>query len=647
MIRDELDELRRASSELPADDPGTAALKTFLEGRYTIETTWDYQKTYRAYRQAIDMLDGLGASGEVGTVGKWLRAVIEGHLQLQEAEADWTLCNFQRSGAEYKNASDAFSQGSRLLSEKAAVQAGKDLEEYTQGWMNIALGMHRNLTGYLLLTEDRAEDSALEFEKGKEALTKAEQHFARISNSLGQHDARSYMVDAEKWREETMLFSEFTEVRWKDYAFFSSRAVFEKVLASLRSVQTTYPSELLTRKGPESLRLFVSEVGRATTSKLGGFDSMDLEVRLVFHPEYMVEVQYSIRLPRRIDAFTLYLLKILNTDATPTYGILFDGAANGISFELGDARLRDMTREILVRLAERFGGPRDVIVLDSFVALYLYDTSPELQSSDLANRSFSYLSGLFSESETLTLDPGLNKTTPPTNAFEGIQNSAAAAFISQRSAVLLLPRMQEWEVKLYSDALDYSLQGREAVARLTAEMKEEGDKLGAKLQILRDAVSRSVVMTQTEVRDLISSNLDVRLRTLRLFDVRQRRDALHQSGIRDVRVFLERAEESLGTLDLLHAADTLSERIEALYNTAFNLGQDYLSLTIAVNSDVSRRAFNLLNVIMMGSLGLSFATAVIRTPIGYTIGLLAVFGMSFFGYLYLGFVKRRVIRLWG
>jgi hypothetical protein len=166
------------------------------------------------------------------------------------------------------------------------------------------------------------------------------------------------------------------------------------------------------------------------------------------------------------------------------------------------------------------------------------------------------------------------------------------------------------------------------------------------LVVLKDAVAKNALVSQKEIRDLVSSNLDIRLRALRLFDVRQRHGILGQSGIRDVRIFSERVDEKLNVTGLFQSADTLSERIEALYDTAFNLGQDYLSLVIAVNSDISRRAFDILNVIVLGSLGLSFATAILRTPIGYTLAGLAVFGVSFLGYAYLSYMRRQVRKGW-
>ena len=211
---------------------------------------------------------------------------------------------------------------------------------------------------------------------------------------------------------------------------------------------------------------------------------------------------------------------------------------------------------------------------------------------------------------------------------------------------MVVPEMQEWEVKLYSEVLDYSLQTRESVQKMIDTMQSEADRLGAKLVSLKDFVSKGRPMNQSEIRDLISSNLDVRLRTLRLFDVRRRHGILRQSGIREVRLVSENVEERLNLDGLFQRADSLSERIEALYDTAFNLGQDYLSLVIAVNSDISRRAFDVLNVIMMGSLGLSFTTAILRTPVGYTFAGLAVFMVSLFGYTYLAYLRRRVTKGW-
>src|SRR5438046_145611 len=169
------------------------------------------------------------------------------------------------------------------------------------------------------------------------------------------------------------------------------------------------------------------------------------------------------------------------------------------------------------------------------------------------------------------------------------------------------------------------------------EIQKDGRKLKSKLVLLRNAVENRSV-GQKEIRQLISSNLDIRLGALRLIEIQQRHNILNQSGIADVRRFSARADEELRITDQFHQTESQLKRVETLYSTAFNLGQDFLSLIIAENSDISRRAFNILNVIMMGSLGLAITTAILSTPISYTLAGLTVFATSFFGYLYLTYI---------
>jgi hypothetical protein len=647
VLTDDLSLLTRGATEIKGVDPARNALKLFLGGRHTIETSWDYQKTFRYYREALQVLgDKEPTRAKEQTLYSWLKRTVEGHLRLQEGEAAWTLCNFDRSSGAYGSASGSFMAAKQAISVFGSVDTYSDFRDYSDGWQNIAAGQNHNMLGYLLLRDDRGEDSAQEFAKAEGFLLEAEKSFGRISNALGQHDALTYIVNGHSWQSQKMLYSQVTEACWKDYAFFQADSTFERILSKLDSVHPTYPTEFLTRAGAEALKVFASDIGRLTISRIGGLQLPPVEVKMRFHPEYLVEVEYTLRLPRQIDAFTLYLLKILNTEAVPTYESSFESEVSGLGFKLADSRFRDVSRGILERLAVNAGGDKALLLLDSFAFLRVYSYSPETKVSSLCKGPFNYMGGLFSESETITLQPSGEETKPPDNLFEDMEVAGALATVSQRAAVMVVPEMQEWEVKSYSEVIDHALQSRETVEKMIATMQKEADTLGAKLVVLKDAVAKNALVSQKEIRDLVSSNLDIRLRALRLFDVRQRHGILGQSGIRDVRIFSERVDEKLNVTGLFHRADTLSERIEALYDTAFNLGQDYLSLVIAVNSDISRRAFDVLNVIVLGSLGLSFATAILRTPIGYTLAGLAVFGVSFLGYAYLSYMRRRVRKGW-
>jgi hypothetical protein len=645
VLTDDLDLIKTGISILSDVDASRTALKLFLQGRQTIETSWDYRNTQGLFREALETLDHVKPSQKFERITvNWLKKVVEGHSALQKAESAWTFCNFGEGRDAYLIASESFLRAQEVLLLEDVVEQYKDFREYSDGWQRIATGMYHNILACLLLREEKGDGSLREFESAQDLLLKAVESFARIGNVLGQHDARSYVMDPNVWRNQRMLTANRTEVRWQDYACFENDSTFERLLAWLKTVHSKYPSELLTRTGAEELRLSVADIGRLTISKIGDAQIPPLEVRIVFHPEYVLEVEYTLKLNTPLDAFTLYALKILNTEAVPTYEAFLQSEIQGLVLRHDDYRLKDVTRLILDNLAQQAGGLKGASLLDSFVMLHVYDYRPSAKVSDLGRGNFNYMNGLFSESDTLNMQPSEKDTRLPENLLEGIHSDGAAAYVSQRAAVFIVPELQEWEVKLYSEVLDYAVETRETTENMLIGIQREARELRAKLAVLKRVVSGNSSVSQAEVRKLISSNLDIRLKALRLFDIEQKHNVLKQTGIGDVRMFSARADEKLHLTEQFRQTESQLERIETLYNTAFNLGQDYLSLIIAVNSDISRRAFNVLNLVMMGSLGLAVTTAILITPISYTLAGLAVFATSFVGYIYLTYTKRKATR---
>jgi hypothetical protein len=56
VLTDDLNLMTRGTTEIVGDDSARKALKSFLNGRRTIETSWDYQKTFRYYHEALQAL---------------------------------------------------------------------------------------------------------------------------------------------------------------------------------------------------------------------------------------------------------------------------------------------------------------------------------------------------------------------------------------------------------------------------------------------------------------------------------------------------------------------------------------------------------------------------------------------------------------
>lgn len=132
---------------------------------------------------------------------------------------------------------------------------------------------------------------------------------------------------------------------------------------------------------------------------------------------------------------------------------------------------------------------------------------------------------------------------------------------------------------------------------------------------------------------------------MKIMDICNRLNMMKSRALSGVSVFVDLASQRIGIPYLISEIDLQVEKIEKLYGTIYEMSQEYLSMTISINSDVSTQAFNILNVIMLGSLGLSILTATRQTPIELSMASLGVFVTAFAGYTYLRYIKYRVTHI--
>ncbi len=149
VLTDDLNLFERAVSTIPDSDSSYVALKQFLLGRQTIETSWDYLKTISLYGKALETLGRAKFPEREDTViGNWLKKIIEGHSTLQKAESAWTFCNFAEGAETYLNASKSFLAARQVLTSEGGVDLYEDFRNYSAGWEKVALGMHHIRTSH-------------------------------------------------------------------------------------------------------------------------------------------------------------------------------------------------------------------------------------------------------------------------------------------------------------------------------------------------------------------------------------------------------------------------------------------------------------------------------------------------------------------
>jgi hypothetical protein len=642
------DDLESMGDQLPASSdthPIVVAIKNFLQGRHNIETSWDYEKTYQLYETAINGLRDANPTNESEeALVRWLKGIVTGHLKLQQAEADWTFCNFRRSAEEYYASSQSFSDSCNTLDGVEALLRRDRLVLYSRAWESTALGLHYNMQGFLKLREMDIESATRLFVVAKDHLNSAEKGFLTLNNTLGFQDARSYMVDERIWGRQKLAFAKAFSVTWKDFAFFEQDGAFDKILSLPIAVHMKYPSNILISKDViEDFKFRTVLLGGLDLSEVGDLKPPSISIRMNFHPNRLVEIQYTLEMVSPVDIFFLYLLKILNTEAVPKYSVEVKGEMIG-EFQLGNIRFHDLTRHILKVLCQRVGEKQEPLLTSSASFVVVHDFSRKIEPRYVGKEGYEYLSILFSSLESFSWEKIANpKADSDTNLIQGVEPTTIA-YASQNSVVLVVPDIQEWKVQVYFESLEYLLVLRECIEKLSALIERQGNLISLKLDSLRNSISKSQSLSRKFIRELMIENLRVREYMVQILEIRRRFELLVNNGIEEAKLFTSNASSRIKITEKYQNASTLVEKIETLYTTVYNLGQEYLSLEIAINSDISRQAFNILNVVMMGSLGLAVVTAVVGTPISYTFAGLGVFATSFVGYLYLRYVKSRTDR---
>ena len=135
-----------------AINPLLMSIYFLIKGRYNIETSWDYETTYRYYKYGLSYIQKFlkqNSSSELEKMTKYLYNVLQGHIKLQEAEAHWTLCNFRVAERVYFEASDNFECANKVTTEIKFDTSFTDVSQlmidYSKGWFKLTRAMNINM----------------------------------------------------------------------------------------------------------------------------------------------------------------------------------------------------------------------------------------------------------------------------------------------------------------------------------------------------------------------------------------------------------------------------------------------------------------------------------------------------------------------
>lgn len=652
LLMDDLEKMRDIEVIIPPSEKNNLllALGYFIRGRYNIETSWNYEKTYEYYLKALTFLSKLEINDLEAHQQKivvWLGKIIDAHLFLQKAEAAWTLCSFIESHQLYDKAMKSFEDGIYKLGQTVPTDFEK-YETYSEAWKSLSAGMSLNMLGFQEIRQGFVEKAVANFSMAEERLKKANEDFSRLGNVVGSQDAKSYISDIECWKNQKMLSAAKIKVHWMDYFHFDSQSGFEKIMTYLKKARISQPNELIVpAKYSQEFKRISSELGTITIkTRIDDGQIPKIKVTVFLLQNYTAMIEYSTLIDERKDIFSLYLLKILNSGAVPSYEIKFEPLEDWTDSFEGSFRLHELTEAILGKLLSIVQDPSKPKFNNSYTMLEVSQFSePNININSLLE-NYPYFKGLVNVSEMITW---MNLSKILTEDVKDIGSDIKVdgiISVSEDSAIFLTPTLPEWESRMYMGTLMYLLDLRNIMVKTEYEMESQIAEIKERLFALRALIERKKMIGKGQITGLILGNIDIRVYSIQLMDLCNRLNMMKARAFSGVSVFVDLASKNIGIPYLVSEIDLQVEKIEKLYGTIYEMSQEYLAMVISINSDVSSQAFNILNVIMLGSLGLSILTATLQTPIELSIASLGVFATAFVGYIYLRYIKYRVAHIY-
>ncbi len=470
------------------------ALGYFIRGRYKIETTWNYEKTYEYYLKALKFLSEFKIndleSYEQKIVG-WLEKIINAHLFLQKAEAAWTLCSFIESQDLYDKAKNLFKDSICKLGQTTPVGFEK-YKIYSDAWRALSDGMSSNMVGFQDIRQGSVGKAIINFSLAEGRLKNAIEGFSGLGNVLGAQDAKSYICDIECWKKQKLLTATKIKILWMDYFYFDSQSGFEKIMAYFDKAKISFPSDLIIpEKYSQEFKRISIDLGTVTIkTKIDDFQLPKIKATLFLLHDYTAMIEYSTFIDGKKDIFSLYLLKILNSGGVPSYEIKFE-SINGWTDSFEDNyRLHELTEVLLGKLLSTVQDSSKLKFNNSYTILEVSQFSePNVNINNLLER-YPYFKGLQTASEMMTWMnlPKILKEDIKDIGSE-IKVDGIISVLSD-SAIFLTPTLAEWETQIYMGTLVYLLDLRNIMIKSEYEMESRIGEIKERLSTLRVTVHR-------------------------------------------------------------------------------------------------------------------------------------------------------------
>jgi hypothetical protein len=630
-------------------------MAALVSARHHIETSWDYEGARELFRKAKTLAQAAaeGSSGETARLASFVAAIASGHLTLQDAEAEWTLSNWRRAESKYGEAEELFAAAVALVQgggePDPTVEVNQIGAAYGLGWSKLCHGMSRNLLGHILLRNEQRAAAESAFAEGTRALSEALNEFTLIGNDPGASDARADVFDWAGWSALKPLVFTRVEVQWIDFlGLENNRLGSSKILDQLLSLSTRVgPSALVARTDvSDRLRHDVVRLGMARAQPVLDSSLDGIEILLHLIDEKNVAVEYRLRSRRPYDSHELFGLKILNSNAVADYDLDMDlevpGARKTIKVR---GKLRDLSLKLIEEIGFEVPRPREVARSHCIISV-LGTSEGQIRAEDLTK--FPLLKSLLSPADTSTwVSPHQFDVFKPTNILSGVSAEGASAYVSGPAILLFCAEVPAWEMEMYRDLASNVLLIGSRMDRARAELETAAAAAEQRLSILRERISSEIHIDRKDIAFLMAASIKLREDGLRATKLRELQRGFSNPPYSELVVLIERLSASFQLGKAADEVDSRLERLETVFDAIYSIGQEYLTLTLWVNSDIATRAFTLLNIILFGSLGLAILTATIRTPVAYTWAAAAVFLAALCAFAYFQLVRLRILRVKG
>lgn len=632
-------------------NPLLISIYYLLKGRYNIETSWDYNTTYVYYKKALSYAQSYIKNDELLIQKKildFLIEIIKGHIKLEEAEADWTLCNFDNAYKLYLEASDYFKNGAEISSGKINEKELKEIfilmTKYAEGWQKLTSGMHFRMFVIKKLKEKTNEKIEQFFLKANQEFEDAIDIFSNYGNKLGARDAESYIMDGQLWKKENIISFAPIEVRWLDFfQIFSEGDYFKQLSQIFPNIRTISPSELIANNRiKDHFKTLKIKIGKIRIVDIGERTLNDIEINMHFFTQKSGMIEYHYKSSEKIDIFLLYLLKILNSNAVPTYKLFLDIITNNgkRTYEY-NTRIHELSKKIL---SEFFPFKKLTCNIDSqYTIITIFNTSSGKIDEKMI-QNYPYLKTILSTTEMAIwksprefLDLELN------NLAKGVFPNNMFIFSSGNSIFIFATIIPIWETKLCNDLIVNLLLLKNEILYFQRHAEDRIKYSQSSLKKLKIQISSEKKIQKDEIISLMTKNIELRNEEIKIVELIELYRSFCNAPINELTSLIERLANLFNFNYFITEMDSNIKKLEKLYETSYHIGQEYLSLMIMINSDISTRIFTALSIIMFGSLGLSILTATLKTPIAYSIASFGVCGTAFLAYLYFLYIKIKTL----